>query len=106
MDVLFAVQSHPKPPSEPEASSHVHSNSEARVSASRLQRNGQPAMQKRQIRKKRQDVSSSSSHRSMNSAGLQSALTASSALVHPQTSSFILNSFVPAVALVRSPFQT
>src|SRR5437868_7362994 len=36
MDVLFAVQSHPKPPSKPEASSHVHSNSEARVSASRL----------------------------------------------------------------------
>ena len=42
MDVLFAVQSHPKPPSKPEASSHIHSNSEARVSASRL-RNSLPA---------------------------------------------------------------
>jgi anaerobic glycerol-3-phosphate dehydrogenase len=36
MDVLFAVQSHPNLRSKPEASSHIHSNSEARVSASRL----------------------------------------------------------------------
>lgn len=36
MGVPFAAQSHPNPRSKPEASSHIHSNSEARVSASRL----------------------------------------------------------------------
>jgi hypothetical protein len=39
MDVLFAVQSHLNLHSKPEASSHIHSNSEARVSASRLRLN-------------------------------------------------------------------
>lgn len=38
MDLLFAVQSHPNLRSKPEASSHVHSNSEARVLASRLRK--------------------------------------------------------------------
>ncbi|WP_212400106.1 hypothetical protein [Bradyrhizobium jicamae] len=36
MDVLFAVQSHPKPPSKPEASSHSYPDPEARVPAKRL----------------------------------------------------------------------
>src|SRR4051794_14652774 len=36
MDVLFAVQSHPKPPSKPEASSHSYPYPEAWVPAKRL----------------------------------------------------------------------
>jgi hypothetical protein len=36
MDVLFAVQSHLKPPSKPEASSHRYPDPEARVPAERL----------------------------------------------------------------------
>src|SRR4051794_28622501 len=40
MDVLFAVQSHPKPPSKPEASSHSYPYPEARVPAKRLHRSG------------------------------------------------------------------
>src|SRR5215218_7977294 len=39
MDVLFAVHSHPNLRSKPEASSHIHFNSEARVAASRLRWN-------------------------------------------------------------------
>src|SRR3954470_14880789 len=39
MDVLFAVQSHHKPPSKPEASSHSYPYPEARVPAKRLHLN-------------------------------------------------------------------